>query len=478
MARSSLYGGVASLRVAVLLVVLWGGAASADAFEFLAYTPPPSTWTKQVHTTGAVTYTTTANGGGLIMLIPSVTPIGTPTEEFETYWRANVEPIVKASIPTPQSRPARDLTMVWGSTRVTGNGQSVDVQVVMFVGRGSVLGTVTLTTSAQSVRDVAAFNASVKILDENRPIAKKPTPAPAPVRPALSPAPVPATPAAPSSALAFDYQVPPGYTKKLENNVHWLIPDKPARDGACMYGLYPPLASSGNLEKDVESAMQTVPQGWQAPGTKSFVMQQKGIGPTGWPYWYKSGSTRTIASGKDAGAGLVMAFGFWAPNKQVSFVYGFGGPDCVSHEVAFERLFHSIKVKGWTSDGGKAFKTALQAGWRFTVQSPQMMRDYAFYPSGRYRSGSGVTAQINWYEYTYAGVGDGAWALDGAMVTLTPDAKPQEKQSVHVRVVSEYIAAHWRDAIVVLETGAAGTHDTTYYKILDKAPPAGGKPSQ
>ncbi|MFN0246047.1 MAG: hypothetical protein ACKV2T_04015 [Kofleriaceae bacterium] len=477
-----------SIRLALLLIVALSGTALADVFEFLAYTPPsPKTWTKQVHPTGAVQYTTTANGGSMIMLVPSVTPIGTPTEEFETYWRANVEPIVKASLPTPQSRPARDMTMVWGSTRVTSGNQSVDVQVVMFVGRGSVLGTVTLTSSAESVREVAAFNASVKILDANRPIAKKPDPPAPPAQPAqpaqpttglgrpavaTPPAktePARATPLAqPSGGLGFDYAVPPGYSRKIDNGITWLFPDKPARDGACAYGLYPPLASSGDLEKDVESAIQTVPAGWEKPRADWFLKEQKGVSAAGWSYWYKSASTSTIAKGNAAQSGIVMALGFWAPNNHVSFVYGFGGTECLSHEVAFERLFHSIQVKGWTSDGGKAYRNALHAGWRYIRHSPQMiMLDYAFYPSGRYQSGRGMIAQLPLYELTYTGVGDGTWKLDGSLVTITPDAKNRDKESFRVRVTTENIANHWRDAIVLLRDGSA---DMTYYKILEETP--------
>jgi|GEM_PF-2173740 len=473
---------MSSLRLAVILVVLAvAGTAFADAFEFLAYTPPAKPWVKQVQPNGAIAYVYVGanNAGGMVLLIPSVTPIGTPTEEFQTYWRANVDPIMKARMPTPQSRPARDMTMVWGSSPIDVGGQRGDVQVVMFVGRNSVLGTVTLTVGPDAVRAVAAFNASVKILDENRPIAKPPEPTQAPPpRPALSPAPIaPAQPAAPAaSALGFDYEVPPGYKKTSEGGLVWLLPKSAAvRDAACGYALVPPTTSSGNLEKDVEAAMRQVPAGWNPPDPKYFSNQQKGIGPEGWPYWYKVGSITTIATGAQANAGIVMALGFPAPNNQVNIVYGIGGTECIISELAFERLFQSIKPKGWISDGGKAFTAALQAAYRYVMHSPQfMLLEYAFYPSGRYRSGSGMIAQINWYELTYAGVGDGAWKLDRARVTLTPDAKNRQPESFHVRVVTEWIAMHWRDAVVITkDDDKTGRWSRTYYKVLDQAPADG-----
>ena len=466
------------MRLALIVLVLaLAQTAFADSFEFLAYTPPAKPWVKQAQPNGAVAflYVGTNNAGGMVLLIPSVTPIGTPTEEFQTYWRANVDPIMKAQMPTPQSRPARDMTMVWGSSPIDVGGQRGDVQVVMFVGRNSVLGTVTLTVGPEAIRAVAAFNASVKILDENRPIAKPPEPTPAPPRPALSPAPVtPARPAAPAtSALGFDYEVPPKYKKVSEGGLVWLLPQgTPVRDAACGYALLPPTASSGNLEKDVEAAMRQVPAGWNPPDLTSFTTQQRGIGPEGWPYWYKVGSITTVAGSAQASAGLVMALGFPAPNNQVNIVYGIGGMQCIISELAFERLFQSIKPKGWVSDGGKAFTAALQAAYRSVMHSPQfMLLEYAFYPSGRYRAGSGMIAQINSYELTYAGVGDGAWKLDRDRVTLTPDAANRKAESFHVRIVTEWIALHWRDAIEITKYDDKNEgYSTTYYKVLDAAP--------
>lgn len=459
--------------LALAIVVVLGGSAIADSFEFLAYTPPKS-WTKQTHPTGAVSYTTTAHGGATIMFVPSVTPIGTPTEEFETYWRANVGPIVNAAIPKARSRPARDLTMVWGSTRVTRDGQAVDVQVVMFVGRGSVLGMVTLTSSAQSVKEVAAFNATVKILDENRPIARPPDPPKNPTTPSLGKPAVttptgPATPATPVAAapagLGVDYVAPPGFGKtKSENGITSLLYDeRPVRDD-CLLALYPPLPSSGDLEKDVDSAIQTVPAGWEAPRT-SFVTQQKGIGPTGWSYVYKTSLVSTV-KGTNGGTATVLVVGLWAPNRHVNFVYGFGGRDCPL-EAGFERLFHTIVPKGWTSDGGKAFKAALEKkGWRAVTSSPQMtMRDYAFQPSGRYRQAvrlKGIKPQDQNSE-TFA---EGTWKLAGSTVLLSPDGNGT-KETLRVRVVSDYTLAQWRDAIVVL----THTYQRTFHELAEPTTP-------
>ncbi len=388
---------VPRLVLALSIVMALGGSALADSFEFLAYTPPPATWTKQTSEGGGVTYVTTGSGAGMIMLVPSVTPIGTPIEEFETYWRANVEPIIKAPLPEPKSRPARDLTMVWGSSRATQRGHTFDVQVVMFVGRGSVLGTVTLTSSAQSVRDVAAFNASVKVLDENRPIAKPSDPPPA--------------------KLAFEYVAPAGFGKtKTENGITAHSYDGGVVRDACMFAMYPALASSGDLEKDVDSAIQTVPAGWTPPG-RAFATQQKGIGPTGWPYVYKT--ARVSSNGRTA---TVLVVGIPAPNKQTSFVYGFGGADCPL-ENSLEQLFHTIVPKGWSSDQGKAFKAALEK---------KSWGEYVFGSTGRYRNKRAL----------------GTWKLAGSTILLSPDAGTNE--TLRVRVVSDYTSARWRDAIVVL----------------------------
>jgi hypothetical protein len=478
-AWSRLFGGV-PLRIAILVLLALAAPASADSFEFLAYTPPGTPWVKQVQPTGAIAYMNvgTNNRGGMIMLVPSVTPIGSPTEEFQTYWRVNVDTIMKAQMPTPQVKPARDMTMVWGSAPIDVGGQRGDIQVVMFVGRNSVLGTITVTVGSDAVRDVAAFNASVKILDESRPNAKSPAVAPAqPERPALAPqppAPTAVQPAPSNNGLGFDYEVPPGYAKKSDAGMTWLVPRAPKREGACMYGLLAPTASTGDLEKDVDAAMKQVPAGFHP--VKHISTKQRGIGATGWPYWYKFGGLDAIAPGPNARAMQMMALAFPAPNNQVNIVVGIGTSDCITHESAFERIFHSIKPKGWVSDGGKAYKAALHAGWRYIIHSPQtVMIEYAFYPSGRYNTGHGMIAEFQgevWkYELNYAGVGEGSWKNDGTRITLMPDSPKKKKENISVRMAVEWIAGHWRETIIVLKEDDKGEPwNSAYHKILTKGP--------
>jgi hypothetical protein len=52
------------------------------------------------------------------------------------------------------------------------------------------------------------------------------------------------------------------------------------------------------------------------------------------------------------------------------------------------RLFHSVRPRGWTADGGKAFARELQTGtWRNTEYAG--MAQYKFLASGRYAYGQG-----------------------------------------------------------------------------------------
>jgi hypothetical protein len=452
---------MAVARVALLLFVL-SGTAFADSFEFLAFAPPGKPWVKESQGDGRIIYTRkAAQGIGIIVLIPSVTPIGTPVEEFETFWRANVTRLDNVGAPIPQSKPARDLTMVWGAAQVEIAGAKTDIQVVMFVGRGSVLGTVTMTSTADAVRDVAAFNASVKILDENRPKADQPAPAaPTPTAPTRAAEPVPK-----AGELAVTFTAPPGYTVKNENGGVWMIPEKLTRATGCAYGIAPPRASTGSLEKDADAALKQLPAGWEAVGESE---KHHGVGPSGWPYWFKSVNTRM--TGKPAVSSM-MVLALPAPNQQTTILWGFGTTmDCIPDDTSFAQVFHSLEPKGWTSDGGKALRTGLQAGWRFTTSSSTYgMMQYAFYPNGRYQFAMGTSSVIGYYEYTYAGVGDGAWKLEGDVLTITRD-KDKRVQKYRVRYYTTYIAASWREAIALYDDTTSPPSALVYYKILDEKP--------
>src|SRR6188508_861252 len=75
------------------------GAAYADSFEFLTFTPPPG-WTKQVSNDQTIYRRKT--GIGMIAFTPSYQTVGLPADEFAKIWAGRVGTTLSGPTPPPQ----------------------------------------------------------------------------------------------------------------------------------------------------------------------------------------------------------------------------------------------------------------------------------------------------------------------------------------------------------------------------------------
>ncbi len=108
-----------------------------------------------------------------------------------------------------------------------------------------------------------------------------------------------------------------------------------------------------------------------------------------------------------------MTMAFPAGPGRVNIVWGVGNPARRTlDDLAFARLFHSLRPRGWNSDEGKALSRDLQGLWR-NSQSVGVAR-HKFMANGRYEFGIGTvtrTGLLNRIEFTSDSIAHSAFAF-------------------------------------------------------------------
>ena len=130
----------------------------------------------------------------------------------------------------------------------------------------------------------------------------------------------------------------------------------------CAYGISPARSSSGNLEADARSAILEALPGWSLKSDSYNAM--RGVAGAGWPYfWFRTDVQRLVGGSYEYATAMTMAFP--AGQGLVNIIWGVGTPArCALDDLSFARLFHSLRPRGWISDGGKALSRELQGTWR------------------------------------------------------------------------------------------------------------------
>jgi hypothetical protein len=309
--------------------------------------------------------------------------------------------------------------------------------MVTFVGRGRALGVVTVTAGDEVQREVTAFLNTVSIGS--------------------------GTASATNSADAFEveFDVPSGYLSKRESGMIVLTPVTVNDETPCAYGIAPARSSSGNLESDARSAVNDVVSGWQIKNERYEAM--KGVAAAGWPYyWFRTDVQRLAGSSYEYATVMTMAFP--ASAGRVNVVWGAGNPArCLLDDVSFARLFHSLRPRGWTSDGGKSLTSAIQGTWR-NSQSVGMAQ-YKFLPNGKYEYGIGTITRLGIFETTASSASDGRWELRGSELIITPNVRGRAPSKYRVRVYDEFVAGRWTRAMSLLDEASKPALEVQYMRV-------------
>ena len=424
-----------SIIGAALVLSFLAGAARADTFEFLTYTPPTG-WNKQAVNDG-VTYRR-PNGVGLIYFYNSHASTGPAADEFVKMWRARVEPTLPGPAPQPQLEKDANYSAAIGSKTVDAQGTPTYITLVVFVGRGRALGFLTMTAGNDVQLELKPF---LQGLDTTPP-GNIQGPGPAP-----------------GVDVDVDFIAPTGYTSQRDDRMIVLKPTTINRTTPCVYGFSAARPSRGSLEADARAALLEPLPGWQIKSDHYNAM--RGTSGAGWPYyWFRTDVQRLAGPSYEYLTAMAMAF----PSGQgrVNIFWGFGstGP-CTLDDLTFLRLFYSLRPRGWTSDGGKTLGRELQGLWRDTQNAG--MAQYRFLPNGQYEYGYGTSTTFGNLETRTGNVTDGRWELRGSDLTLTG----RRSGKYRVRIYDEFLGGVWRRAMSVLNESAQPALDVQYMRIDD-----------
>ncbi|HKQ79980.1 MAG TPA: hypothetical protein VJ810_40185 [Blastocatellia bacterium] len=418
------------------------GEAYADTFEFLTYTPPRG-WMNQASQDGRIYRR--ASGIGLIAFYASYPATGPASDEFVRMWRARVEPTLPGPAPKPQLQPDGDYVAAIGAQRVDAQGAITTISLVTIVGRGRAIGVLAMAAGDEADREVTAFLNTIDV--------------------------APGTPAAtasksgsvPGVEIEVDFDAPPGYVSRRDGRMVVLTPTTVDEKTPCAYGVSPARPSNGALDSDARAAILEALPGWQLKSDSYNAM--RGVAGDGWPYfWFRADVQRLVAGSYEYATAMTMAFP--AGPGRVNIVWGVGNPArCTLDDLAFARLFHSLRPRGWNSDGGKALSRDLQGTWRNSQRVG--IAQYKFMANGRYEFGIGTSTTTGLLERTSSSVSDGRYELRGAELTITPDRRDRGVSKYRVRIYDEFVLGRWTRAMSLLDENAKPALEAQYMRIED-----------
>jgi hypothetical protein len=421
------------------------GESYPDTYEFLTYTPPRG-WVKQTVQEGIAYRRET--GVGLITFYASYPATGSAPEEFVRMWRAHVEPAIPGPAPQPQLHRDGDYTVAVGKREINVQGSITTIVFVAIVGRGRAIGVLLTGAGDEALREITAFSSSLTIATG------------APGAPAAA---TPGSGAASSGEIEVEFNAPPGYVARQDGRMIVLTPATLDEKTPCAYGVSPARPSTGALDADARAAILEALPGWSLKSEHYNAM--RGVAGAGWPYfWFRTDVQRLVGGSYEYAVAMTMAFP--ASQGRVNIIWGAGNPArCALDDLSFARLFHSLRPRGWNSDGGKALSRELQGTWRNSQRVG--IAQYKFMANGRYEYGIGTITNTGLLERTSSSVSDGRYELRGAELSITPDRRDRGVSKYLVRVYDEFVLGRWTRAMSLLDNDAKSPLEAQYMRIED-----------
>ncbi|HVG39160.1 MAG TPA: hypothetical protein VM870_07730, partial [Pyrinomonadaceae bacterium] len=377
---------------------------------------------------------------GLITFYASYPATGSASDEFAKMWRARVEPTLPGTTPRPQIGREGDYATAVGGGRVDTQGEVTTIALATIVGRGRAIGVLTMATGDEVLREVTTFLDAMTVTPGAQNATTTTTPS--------------ASAVPTGSQIEVEFVVPPGYQSKREGSMILLIPTTFTEQTPCAYGISPSRPSSGNLEADARAALLEPHPGWKLKDDSYTAM--RGTAGGGWKYFWLRAGIENFSGGSYQYVNA-MAMAFPAEPGRVNIVWGVGNAArCQLDDLAFAQLFHSLRPRGWTSDGGRALAQALQGLWRFTHNYG--VTQYKFTENGQYEYGRGTITTTGMLETTSSKVSDGSYKFNGSELMLG-------NSRFRIRVYDKYIAGKWWRMMSLLDENAKPASEVEYERI-------------
>ncbi len=185
----------------------------------------------------------------MMMLHPSITNHGTPSEDFAYVWKTLVQTPFKASgNPEKETSEADGFTIVSGGELIDYEGSKVLAMLTTVSGKGKVISLLSIFNDAKYADDVQAFLSAIDIDIKETPKAK--------------PTSQGGSSAFSGSISDYEFSTPPKWTR--QDSQGEIVLKKKTEYQEYTISMQPFVASSGNLESDAEYNLLASFSSWQA----------------------------------------------------------------------------------------------------------------------------------------------------------------------------------------------------------------------
>ena len=462
------------LALAITIGIVNYSFSQIEKFDIASFNPPQG-W-QRLDSNGVLVFHDYRTKDNLtsfaqIILFQSRPTNSNATKNFNDEWSTRVsQPTGLKTKPTTQSEKTPDgWTAVTGYANITQSGLSYMRMLVTATGFGRTMSIMVNTAGTEHASAIDKFFKELN-LDSKTALAfndKKSN-----------------SMTGTNSYADYEFVAPQGWFLK-NNNDHLVISQTQVQGQGCVILMIPSVASSGNLETDVQNVFNQMYPGWsyRNNGEKKYNLT-KGYTAQGLEYYMlEAGMSKPSADGSrydgfEDGAALVIKngnkIGIISVRHNTSLL---AHNDCLNKYETWLRFFNSIQIKNATA--AKANEEApnkrILGIWKLQTNGVAS-GEYVFAANGNYQLGgaigSSTTTSDFRYEYLYLKSynfqGDGSYAINGNQLKFMKRGTTNADVARIRFSKVNHGGFGWNDRIHLLKTGP----DQKEYEVTyEKAPP-------